>query len=63
MSEWQEKKDTYHRNTYWVLHDMGKVFRTYHPTKLYEAYNRNSTKSKRCHTLEEAKEIVETGNF
>lgn len=63
MNNWQEKQDTYHRNTYWVLPGVGKVFQTAHPTKLYEAYNWNSTKSKRCNSLDEAKEIVETNNF
>lgn len=62
MNNWQEKQDTY-RNTYWVLPGIGKVFRTAHPTKLYEAYNWNSTKSKRCNSIDEAKEIVETNNF
>ena len=57
MNNWQEKQDTYYQNTYWILPGVGKVFRTTHPTKLYEAYNWNSTKSKRCNSLDEANEF------
>ena len=58
-----EKESTRSGTTCYTLAGKGKVHTTYSSVYPYQAYNSDSTKSKRFKELEAAKRAVENNNF